>query len=293
VAKQSSLKLTKLAHLKGHSGAIYDFSLDSMSAQIYSVSVDGYIVVWSPLKHEDGALVARGDEAWYSSFFDEKASHVYAGSRTGRVLGIDTTNNEVIYDQGRHEGGVFFMDSVGGLLVSGGQDGKLVVDKQEILLSSAPLRCMRCTEEFMVIGDSNGDLWILDPSNMKVKMNWSAHEKAVFGLEFINADVIASTGRDAKIKLWDVKSGQLIDEVPAHEYQAKSLSFNGQLLLSCSMDKSIRIWDDELKLLKHINFVKNQGHVNCVNKVAWLSKELFVSSSDDRSLIVWQIELNT
>ena len=75
-------------------------------------------------------------------------------------------------------------------------------------------------------------------------------------------------------------------------YQAKSLSYHHGLILSCSMDKTIKIWDDELQLLKVLDKERNDGHTNCVNKVQWLKDGIFISSSDDRDLIVWQVELN-
>jgi WD40 repeat protein len=92
--------------------------------------------------------------------------------------------------------------------------------------------------------------------------------------------------------MWDLKSYHEALDVPAHNYQGKSLSFNGEHLLSSSMDKTIKIWTKELELLKVMDYARNQSHINCINKVEWLNTEQFVSCSDDRSLILWQMEIN-
>ncbi len=95
------------------------------------------------------------------------------------------------------------------------------------------------------------------------------------------------------IRAWDLTIGKEVHAVPAHEYQAKSLSYNGKTLLSSSMDKTIKVWNDNLDLLKVIDLERNAGHTNCINKVEWLDDEHFVSCSDDRSLILWKVGINT
>ena len=118
------------------------------------------------------------------------------------------------------------------------------------------------------------------------------HENSVFGLDYHGDDLLYSCGRDAHIKLWDIWAQKELISVPAHMYQAKSLSMHSGLLLSASMDKSIKIWDEDLNLLKVVDFARDQAHINSVNKVEWLNKEVFISSSDDRTLIIWQVQLN-
>jgi WD40 repeat protein len=79
-------------------------------------------------------------------------------------------------------------------------------------------------------------------------------------------------------------------------YAINYLSFNedGNLLVTCSMDKSIKIWDAaERKLLKVIDKARNAGHGTSINKVVWSTYNgNVISVSDDRTISIWQIQVN-
>jgi WD40 repeat protein len=57
------------------------------------------------------------------------------------------------------------------------------------------------------------------------------------------------------------------------------------------MDKTIKVWNEELDLLKVVDLERNDSHTNCINKVEWLDENMFVSCSDDRSLVLWKVEI--
>ncbi|MFT4856674.1 MAG: WD repeat-containing protein 61, partial [Algoriphagus sp.] len=73
-------------------------------------------------------------------------------------------------------------------------------------------------------------------------------------------------------------------------------SFNedGNMLVTCSMDKSMKIWETaERKLLKVIDKARNAGHGTSINKVVWSTYNgNIIAISDDRTISIWQIQVN-
>ena len=68
-------------------------------------------------------------------------------------------------------------------------------------------------------------------------------------------------------------------------------SADGKHFVTCSMDKSIKVWDAEtFHLLKVIDKARHAGHGTSVNKVLWTNfNNLLLSASDDRSISIWDI----
>jgi WD40 repeat protein len=87
-----------------------------------------------------------------------------------------------------------------------------------------------------------------------------------------------------------------MNQLFAHMYAINSISINSSndLLVTCSMDKSIKVWDlDSFKLLKVIDKSRHAGHATSVNKVLWTDhQDQIVSCSDDRKISVWELKFN-
>ena len=287
MANRISVNVTKVAHLKGHKDSIYNFIIDKEEGKIYSVGSDGYVVEWDINGSIDGKLILKTNEALYSIWKQGKVLKV--GSQSGVIYTFNKETCELISKEKKHRGGVFFIDNK----VSGGEDGVLVLSNgKKVQISNKSLRCITKTNAGYLIGASDHLIYDVEYEG-KVLNTLIGHTNSVFGVTLLDKNTLVSTGRDALIKAWDLTIKKEVHSVAAHMYQATSLSSNNHFILSSSMDKTIKVWSHQLELLKVIDYERNQGHTNCVNKVAWVDENMCVSCSDDRSLILWQIEINS
>lgn len=271
--------------MKGHKDAIYDFVVDIENRTVYSAGAEGFVVKWNIDNPENGELVLQGGEAFYSIW--KNGDSLQLGSRSGKIYTVDLANTKLSHTEQVHTGGVFFIRD--GL--SGSEDGVLMVGIRKTKVAYKSLRCIVENKNRMFVGSSDANIYAIDRDIRGEVQILEGHINSVFALEMLDENTLVSTGRDAHIRAWDLTMGKEVHAVPAHDYQAKSLSWNGSLLLSSSMDKTIKIWNAELELLKVIDFARYDGHTNCINKVQWIDENMFVSCSDDRTLCLWKVEI--
>ena len=297
MARRPDIQITKVAQFAGHKDSIYDFVLDKETHTIYSACAGGFVVKWDINNPEEGTMILQSGEAFYS--IAKIGDNLKVGSRTGKVYTVNLSSNAIEDTSQLHEGGVFFI----GPKYSGGEDGVLLrpktiadsiggnFNKNTMVLAAGSLRCTVASETSLFVGASDNTIYQLDKSTYEVQKKLAGHTNSVFALALLDENTLVSTGRDAMIRVWDLTIGKEVHAVPAHDYQAKSLSYNGTTLLSSSMDKTIKLWSDKLDLLKVIDIERYDGHTNCINKVAWIDENMFVSCSDDRSLLLWKVEI--
>jgi WD40 repeat protein len=118
-----------------------------------------------------------------------------------------------------------------------------------------------------------------------------AHEGGVGSLVFdpLNDKTLYSGGKDALLKKWDLTTEKCLISIPSHNFILYDLKIMEDKLLSVSRDKTIKCWDlSVLKVEKRIDF-KMKGHKHSVNALILISTSLFVSCSDDRQIICWEI----
>jgi WD40 repeat protein len=119
---------------------------------------------------------------------------------------------------------------------------------------------------------------------------------AVFTLQYSpDGKHLLSGGRDAQIKVWNAKQGDLVQSIPAHMFAVNHILFHSSqpYFASASMDKSIKIWGaDDFKLYKIISREKGlPGHMLSVNKLAWNGNQL-LSTGDDKRIIAWNVDFS-
>ena len=176
-------------------------------------------------------------------------------------------------------------------------------------------------------------IWNLDTQRLVVSP-LRGHDASVLCLQFDDRpdrDIVISGGSDCHVILWRFSTGKMIRKLDrAHHESVLNLRFDDRYLITCSKDKTIKIWNrnailptdetypsigfsasarfpqyiinvDNLVDSQHLNFkplreysllMTLHGHTAAVNAVQILDNQI-VSASGDRHIKVWDIKTGT
>uniref|UniRef100_A0A0X3Q2Q5 Guanine nucleotide-binding protein subunit beta n=1 Tax=Schistocephalus solidus TaxID=70667 RepID=A0A0X3Q2Q5_SCHSO len=189
------------------------------------------------------------------------------------------------------------------LLVSAGQDGKLVVwdtytanKVRMIPLKTAwVLGCaMAPSTQFVVSGGLDNIITLFSlktpegtPATMVREL--AGHNGYISSLDYIDENHLLSASGDKTIGLWDMETMKLIATYKGHTNDVNAVrhcKVDRNLVVSVSSDFTCRIWD--LRLRKCTQLF--EGHEQDVNGVDFFpSGHAFATSSDDLSCRLWDI----
>lgn len=114
----------------------------------------------------------------------------------------------------------------------------------------------------------------------------TGHTGSVLCLQY-DDKVIISGSSDSTVRVWDVETGEMVNTLIHHCEAVLHLSFNfnNGMMVTCSKDRSIAVWDmispTEINLRRVL-----VGHRAAVNVVDFDEKYI-VSASGDRTIKVW------
>ncbi|GKZ01041.1 hypothetical protein MPSEU_001055500 [Mayamaea pseudoterrestris] len=126
-------------------------------------------------------------------------------------------------------------------------------------------------------------------SSQPVEM--SSHDGFVSCCRFLNETQVITSSGDASCIHWDLTTKQPISRFSGHTADAMfvSLCNDQQTFASCSVDKTIKLWDVRQKVATHTLV----GHLGDVNGVEFLPSDshCLASCSQDGSVRVWDIRV--
>ncbi len=301
------LTATRLGTLAGHSDAVYALAGRAGADQVFSGSADGMVVAWDSTRPEaDGELLARVENSVYALRELPTRGLLLLGHNFQGVQAIDLQTKklafatalppvaifDLVYSESRQR--LYCALGDGTLAVLRGDDFRL---ENLLRLSDKSLRCLALHEGRgeLAVGASDWKTYVLDLDSLVVKTALTDATNSVFTVAYSpDGQHLLAAGRDAHLRRYAAHDGYpLLDSVVAHMYAINHLAFSGdgRYLASCSLDKSIKLWDPaSLALLRVLDKARAAGHGTSVNKLVWPgTRQRLVSCSDDRSLAVWQI----
>jgi WD40 repeat protein len=299
------IEIEQIAKLPMHQGAVYSLEKGEDENKFFSAGGEGIVIKWNVQQLDKPTAVAKVDGQIFSLCFLSKKNHLLIGTMSGGLHVIDLNLKKEIHYITFHQQSVFDIKLLEEKIFVASKDGTLSVwsagDYQlerVINISNAALRTIEFNlgKKEATIGCSDHKIYLLDVEHWKINAILEAPENSVFSLCYLeNKNELLAGSRDAQLYVFDSKQHQLKQQLKAHLYTINHILKieDAQLIATAARDKTIRIWDAEtFTLLKSIDKMKLNGHINSVNKLLWFPLHHYlVSCSDDRSVIIWKINL--
>ncbi len=299
--KLRKIQVNRIDTFAGHKGPLYSMALNKAKNILYTAGSDGFIVEWNLLKPDLGKVIARTEHSIYSMYLDEDKEELFLAQNLKGILKINLKDfstdflidftNFWIYDFIKIGEDFWFVHQDGLVSVFSLKENAII---KKLKIDHHRIRKIANFKDKIFLGNSQGELKILSLEGELLK-SIPIHQSTIFDISMVE-NCIYTVGKDAKIQKFTIDDSldlKLIKSVVGHIYSIHSLSFhpNFDLFATASMDKTIKIWDKDLNLLKVIDFARHGGHKNSVNKLIWsdLNNQLF-SISDDKMISIWKID---
>ncbi|MFN5168141.1 MAG: WD40 repeat domain-containing protein [Cyclobacteriaceae bacterium] len=298
------VEVTRLHTLTGHRDAVYTLAPSDEEAIFFSASGDGMVVQWDLRNPAEGQQIAQLPNSIYALHHVPGTDFLVVGHNYEGIHLLNWRERKEVASLQLTKAPIFNIQSAGEyLLVADGEGFLTIVHlptftiQLKLALSAERARVVAVNpaRAEVAIGSSDGYIRIVDLATQQVIHAWQAHTNSVFALAYTPGHPgLLSGSRDARLKAWRADQGYApAGEVVAHLYAINDIAFSpdGKHFVTCSMDKSIKVWQtDTLRLLKVIDKARHAGHGTSVNKVLWtFFNDQLVSASDDRTLSVWDI----
>lgn len=299
------MQVSKVDTFSGHRDCVYTLERATEPNQFFSAGGDGLVIRWDLTMPDVGELFAQVPASIYALCFDEVRNQLWVAQNFDGIHLIEVESKQEIksikitsssvFDIKIFENNAFIGLSDGTLVV---MDVEAFVVKKYIKASDRSVRNIAVNSllrEFAV-AYSDFSVKIFDLQDFSLKLVVSHHTNSVFTLSYSpDYQYLISAGRDAHLKIFEVNNQyELHQDIAAHLFAINDIKFspNGKLFATCSMDKSLKIWDaEQFKLLKVIDKARHAGHGTSINKLFWSEYEnLLVSASDDKRISVWEID---
>jgi len=296
-----NINITKKLQLTGHKGPIYALCQGEQNT-LYSCSNDLHIVKWNLLNPNFPKAICKIPSKAFSFTIHQNVNQLIIGTFKGMLRIVDLNESQEIKCIELKQGIVYkvvqeldrnrlhVLTEAGILNVFNLKDYSLI---KQVKITDHKIRSFMYIKELdaYFIGAGNGSIYIINPEKFNIIKELKTHLPG-FGINAMLSlnNQVVSGSRDAHLMVRNLENPDTItNTIPAHNYAIYDIvtSPNKNFFATCSMDKTIKIWDAfTFEILTRIDFKNHQSHSHSVNCLLWDEFGL-ISASDDGKIMVW------
>lgn len=280
--------------LTGHAAPIYGASWDGHF--LYTSAGDRYVTRWDlSTGTQDASFTVKLDSTAF--VIKNNASTCFIGCSDGTLLAVDTTEKKLIWQTNQFGNSWFSLelnstenwlmggDDEGNLLVVDASSGKQII---HLPLAAGKIRNMRLFDKRLFVCTQLIGVLVFDVETWNETNAWEPNENGVIGIEYdANSKHFITIGKDAHIAISDLQLN-VLKRIPAHYQNIYQLIRLSDYWVTCSMDKTIKLWNNDFSSVLQKMDVKSGAHNRSVNNLVCINDKTFVSVGDDKKIIVWK-----
>ncbi|NGF57881.1 WD40 repeat domain-containing protein [Parapedobacter sp. SGR-10] len=292
--------------LTGHQNPIYTLESNADAGVLYSAGNDRGVVEWDWETLKFRRILCTVPSSVYALYAIPDTDLLAIGMRSGDIFVVDTVQQVLKVKLKVEAGAVFCIKSLKAKqeLIAVGEDGRAYIwslNSFELLytfkISDTTVRIIAidAQEKCMAFGDKGGHIYLVQTEDYHQVAAKQVHEKSVTSLCFM-ADSLWSGGRDAQLYRFSYPGLEMQANIIPHMFTVYGIMELGDspLFSTVSRDKTIKVWNKDLKLQKNVSRDKGvDSHYLSINTQAYNSRlGLLATAGDDKMIKVWKVSLD-
>ena len=251
------VKRQKIRTFSGHTGNIWGVTFDPTGTILATSSDDKTVRLWKVATGETLRVLRGHQNAVFKAHFIKKGHYLISASQDRTLRIWDTESGTTLRVLQRHTAGVTALDVYQGQLFSASYDGTVMrwrttlpyQDMVDLPMDNEPASVAIAPDgQRVVVGFDNGSLRLFSLNNPKLLWQHDhAHAEDIQRLAFSSdGTLLATASFDNTIKLWQVRSNQLIEQqiLSGHKDNVNAVAFSpdNHVLATGSYDGQIGLF---------------------------------------------------